>query len=388
MKTTYLFNPENDMALACASPYYLPPMNVRRMAADLSPLPYWYASVVDPAILMHDHEQIVWMNSAFPSQFTSKPSVQGVLALPASGSCVSPWGWNPALCHRLQEQANVINLPDGEKMDRLRTLSGRNTAVKLLPSLRLPHTVGESASIATLQEAMDYVANHSKVLFKAPWSGSGRGILPVNGACTKPAQGWIKHILNVQGYVVGEPLYARVIDFAMEFHASDGKLTFQGYSMFDTDGHGAYKGNLLASNASIVQRLTEYVPCQTIDEIRNRLMALLPSYIEGVYEGYFGVDMMICRLPDETYAVHPCVEINWRMNMGLVARFFYDRYVNEQAEGNYFTEFYPEEGTALRLHEERQQQYPLHFKDGKISEGYLSLTPVFSHTLYQAYVIL
>lgn len=43
MKTLYLFNPENDMALASASPYYMAPSNIKKMAADLSALPAWYA---------------------------------------------------------------------------------------------------------------------------------------------------------------------------------------------------------------------------------------------------------------------------------------------------------------------------------------------------------
>lgn len=44
------------------------------------------------------------------------------------------------------------------------------------------------------------------------------------------------------------------------------------------------------------------------------------------YAGYLGVDMMICRfalLPE--FRIHPCVEINLRMNMGLVSRMLYDR---------------------------------------------------------------
>lgn len=42
-KTVFLFNPENDMALANFTPYYKVPAEIQRMAADLSVLPAWYA---------------------------------------------------------------------------------------------------------------------------------------------------------------------------------------------------------------------------------------------------------------------------------------------------------------------------------------------------------
>lgn len=38
MEALYLFNPENDMALACGDPYYMAPASARRMAAELSVL--------------------------------------------------------------------------------------------------------------------------------------------------------------------------------------------------------------------------------------------------------------------------------------------------------------------------------------------------------------
>ena len=38
-KTVFLFNPENDMALANFTPYYKVPAEIQRMAADLSVLP-------------------------------------------------------------------------------------------------------------------------------------------------------------------------------------------------------------------------------------------------------------------------------------------------------------------------------------------------------------
>lgn len=48
--------------------------------------------------------------------------------------------------------------------------------------------------------------------------------------------------------------------------------------------------------------------------------------------------MMICRFPENEklfFRIHPCVEINLRMNMGVVARFLYDRYVRSDSTGRF-----------------------------------------------------
>ena len=96
--------------------------------------------------------------------------------------------------------------------------------------------------------------------------------------------------------------------------------------------------------------------------------------------------MMICRV-GEGYAVHPCVEINLRMNMGIVARWVYDRHVVPGATGRYVVEYYPQPGEALRMHRALQEQYPLVLEGQKIRQGYLSLTPVFDDTVYQVFVL-
>lgn len=76
------------------------------------------------------------------------------------------------------------------------------------------------------------------------------------------------------------------------------------------------------------------------------------------------------------------------MNMGLVSRLFYDSYVIKGTIGRYVIEFYSKPGEALCAHYELQQRYPLVVEDNKIRQGYMSLTPVFEDTAYQAYVVI
>ena len=174
----------------------------------------------------------------------------------------------------------------------------------------------------------------------------------------------------------------------MEFlSAADGRVTFAGYSLFEADARGIYKENWLASNDMIREMLVQYVPEEVLQMISSRLEMLLEEVVDGAYQGYLGVDMMVVRVP-EGYVVHPCVEINLRMNMGVVSRLFYDRYVSPVVQGRFVIEYYPSPGEALLAHEMMQRNYPLMMEQNKIRQGYMSLTPVFDDTAYQAYVII
>jgi hypothetical protein len=77
-----------------------------------------------------------------------------------------------------------------------------------------------------------------------------------------------------------------------------------------------------------------------------------------------------------------------RMNMGLVARRFFDRFVHADSEGIYRIGYFKREGEALKFHGEQQKTFPLEIDHGKISSGYLPLTPVNETTRYVAWSII
>ena len=380
MKTLYLFNPENDMALASGSPYYMAPASARKMASDLATLPAWYAGK-GGAVLLGDVRQEKWMGD----ECRWLLEVEWTLGVSSEYGRVMPWGWNPALLRQLHEEG-VQNLLSDFRMDAIRTLSGRKKAVKLLARLKMEGTMGESFWVASVDDVAQISSLYNKVLLKAPWSGSGKGIQPLCGELDDNLRGWVRRVIKVQGGVVVEPYYNKVEDFAMEFLASSEGVTFAGYSFFEADARGIYKENWLASDEAIENRLSMYVSGEVLGEVRERLLHELPLLLGDAYQGYLGVDMMIVRTEDG-YAVHPCVEINLRMNMGVVSRLFFDRYVCSEFCGRYIIEYYPHEGDALRFHEEMKREHPLCLRDGKIKEGYLSLTPVFADTAYQIFVL-
>lgn len=383
-KTIYYFNPENDMALANFTPYYKAPAEIVRMADELAALPAWYAPEGSVVKVKREADIPCWERLC-----------KGETPFPQVGwttrwlsSVYVPWGWSPTLVHTLL-QAGVGSgfLPSGGALGEWRRLSGRVCASEVLRSFADEKGVcGESRVCRTLEEVRKAWDGWGRCVLKAPWSGSGRGLvfLPC-GVWPASAEGWAARILRTQGALMAEPVYDKVCDFAMEFCAGgEGKVSFAGYSLFETDAFGNYKGNLLASDAEIERRLVGYVPLETLHDVRRHLLRKLPEWLGGYYTGYLGVDMMICR--EEGYRVHPCVEINLRMNMGVLARLFFDRYVHPAAQGCFRIEHYAGSEEALRFHETISQAYPVRLKDGRLAGGYLSLTPVCGNTRYQAYV--
>lgn len=365
------------MALASGSPYYMAPASAKKMKADLATLPAWYADTGSD-VWVSDKRQVDWL----ASKDCSILSINGVLEYSDVYDELLPWGWSPALIHQLGGHVSEI-----VNVNSIRALSSRRTAVDLLPLLRVKNTIGESSWLSSLENVRTFAEKHGKVLLKAPWSGSGKGIQSLSGLPDDNLCGWIKRVIASQGGVVGEPYYNKVKDFAMEFMLSDEGVSFVGYSLFDTDIRGIYKENVLASDEVIEKELSFYVDLSVLHLIREELLHQLKLVADDAYRGYLGVDMMIVQTSDG-YAVHPCVEVNWRMNMGIVSRIFFNRYVCPKMTGRYVIEYYSKPGEALKSHEEMKANNPLCWDDGKISMGYLSLTPVYEDTNYQIYVSL
>lgn len=391
----HLFNPDNDLALANGDTHYLPPRNVRRMALDLAMLPAWWAEDGDAVMLPEGYPK--YHLEQHSNKITIKLDTEWITdeeTLPYAP--LSPWGWNAALIRRLALRgASPDHLPSAEQMEAIRRLSSRASAVEVLGNVRNslqrenhPLT-GESWMCHTDEEVERCIDAHLHTMLKAPWSGSGKGLRRgTRGGYRPPLSGWCTHLLTRQGGVVVEPLYNKVCDFAMEFHLAegDGEAAFVGYSLFVTNANGAYEGNLLMSDAEIEQHLTSFVPLGTLHAVRGVLLDELSRLLRHDYHGYVGVDMMVCADDaDGSFRLHPCVEINLRMNMGVVSHLLYERLVMPGAKGRFVVEYYPTPEALGNTHRRRTEELPLQLSaDGHICSGYLPLTPIGRETQYVA----
>lgn len=385
--TLSVFNPDHDLALANWDANYMPPESARRMAVDLALLPAWYAggggvlaaSAYNLAFLKGVQERFV-----LPVELVTEAEDL------SSFRRVAPWGWNLALRKKLLGLGMAESaLPSGEHLEELRRLSHRRQAVELLSRLQSSGAFcGESAWLRDLSDCRAFVESREASVLKAPWSGSGKGLYWCKGVFTPHIGQWCARLVDRQGGVVGEPVYNKVEDFAMEFLMGEsGEAAFAGYSLFRTGSGGAYEGNVLLPDEEIERRLAAYVPREELHRLRRVLTEELAGIFGGTYKGYLGVDMMIYRREKGHYCIHPCVEINLRMNMGVVARLLYDRFVVPGRSGTFRVAYHPVAETALHEHETMKAAHPLETREGRVVSGYLPLVPVSKASRYRAWLL-
>lgn len=391
-KVLYIFNPEHDLALASGEANYMAPASARQMAAELALLPMWYA----------EEGSVVLASSAYNLNYLKQmQELLNILVhlmtepelVSEPGLDIHPWGWDIALRKRLSGLGvGETLLPSIEQLSSWREYSHRSKAVSLLSELQLnEHFCGESYYLKTPEEWKAFVEERESCLLKAPLSGSGKGLNWCKGAFTPFISGWCTRVAASQGGVIAEPIYNKVEDFAMEFYSDGaGGVMFAGYSLFHTGKSGMYEGNRLLSNEVIRKQLSQYVPLEALADLESRLKYKLSTLVGTVYKGYLGVDMMICRFPvneKPVFRIHPCVEINLRMNMGVTTRLLYDRYVHPDSTGRFGIDYHPSEGEALKEHERLSATYPLEIRDGKVCSGYLPLVPVHKKSCYRAWIL-
>ncbi len=386
----YLFNPDSDLALADNGANYIAPASARRMAQDLALLPMWYAAP-DSAVLApsaYNADFLKRMRELFPLRvrLATEPELPDY-----AGAEIVPWGWNPSVrSYLLKGGIDERGLPALPLLAEYRRLSSRLQAVAMarrVTGLYPEYTCGEHYLAETPEDCERAVDAMHACLLKMPWSGSGKGLNWCLHGFTEPVSRWCARILKEQGCLTIEPIYNKVKDFALEFYADGrGEVLFAGYSLFSTNGHGAYAGNLLASDEWIEENIARYLPLEQLALVREALRTELAAVYGAVYTGYIGVDMMICRQESgREYVLHPCVEINMRLNMGVVARLFHDNFVAPGATGRFEIEYHPDNGALRARHEQDLRDAPPLIEGGRLVSGYLPLVPVTPKSLYRTY---
>ncbi len=384
----YLFNPDNDLALANFSTNYTPPAAAQKIARDLAVLPVWYA--VDNAMVVAEGKE----NELFLSRLKKLLPIKSTLISFSELSHfpeeeIIPWGWSPLLRKKLLSAGvREERLPCMEELRQLRHYSGRQHAVQMLRELKALRNdfCGESHFFDNVEDLTDYLSTEIYSVLKMPNSGSGKGLVWIIDKITDKQTYWCRRVINEQGGVVAEPVLKKTVDFAMEFELHEGNSSFKGYSLFQSAASGAYMGNSLLLDKVIENRLSQFISVETLRWLTDVYLRKLPEYFPH-YTGILGVDMMVCET-GQGHQIQPCVEMNLRMNMGMVARIFYDRFVSSGSVGEYRVDFFKKRGEAFRFQEENRKKFSLKIENGKIISGFLSLTPVLESTNYVAWVLI
>ena len=341
--TLHIFNPEHDIALASGLANFTAPHAGRQLRHDLGYMPALWASDGD-ALLTDDAEQARSRLSRWPQASAVDIVGRDQLSQLAIDR-IEPWGWNIALrAYLLRHGVSERLMPTEAGLAEARQLSHRRQAAVLQKELRLKcgveRTTGEAYECRSEEEVMQLLQQYGRIVLKAPWSSSGRGLrflksegmddMTADGVAglqpmNMQLKGWFRNVVAAQGSVMAEPYYPKVKDFGMEFFSDgDGRVVFLGLSLFHTE-NGAYSGNIVATEAMKREQLCYYVADSLLTEVQKRLCQLLGKMLCGKYRGPLGVDMMVVAGTNGGFLLHPCVEINLRRTMGHVAIALFQR---------------------------------------------------------------
>ena len=334
-----LFNPEHDLCLANGDANYVPPASALRFARQGAYLmKILYGD--DVTALAAEDVDGNSLNALSTPHHIPSPSGEGT---EGRGFPLTAWGWDASLVRRLVKRGVPRELmPTDEQLATIRRLSHRRTALSAAEACGFKPMGEEAFRLSEVQTLLD---RHRRVVLKAPWSGSGRGLRWVDNALSAHDADWLEKLLATQGSVMVEPRMEVVQDFALEYfvggqvcartgrldagshqspHNSSsplgeraGESGFIGYSWFETQ-NGVYRENRLLSDDEILRRLSAYIPIEELISAKSAIETWLQAEVAPKYEGPLGIDMFVYKAAGG-YALNPMVEINFRHTMGHVA---------------------------------------------------------------------
>lgn len=330
-----LFNPSHEMALATNAAQYTPPKQIQQMEADLCRLPLLWAEEGDIVLTSTStlHSSLFTLNSPLPA----------------------PWGWNKSVRNRFLRLGIAPSLmPSEQQLDCWRSFASRAWAADYCDVFyRKCEVEGLVPNhVAFIRSNIDYEVWLSKYgsasfIVKAEYSSSGRGNRIFNGQGSR-----VQEFKSSPQLI--DTFYDKMLDFAMEFVVTKQAVQYLGLSVFETSPEGRYAFNYLRSQQELREMVVSQVPhANVLDHLIEQHLQLLSERLLGQYEGIVGIDMMVVR----GGLIHPCVEINLRMNMGVVAMKLYERGLTSLSRSLYGGQFF----------------YPV-IEDGKIFIAYTSNT--------------
>jgi hypothetical protein len=383
----FYFNPTCELAIANGSFSYMPPRLLRDFENDCAELPFLFASPND-FILTETKPSYEFIQKLTDTGFQMPVfAPMKELLTKSSFNHLLPWGWSPAahfILKSLKEKcsSNFKNSPVFNWNEIHKILFERKTSLGFLNNLLENHPLNffigrESTGIIITSIAETELLLNKKfpLVLKAPLSSSGRGIQIIRKAELNTSnRQWISGVLSQQGYLVAEPYLEKRLDLSFQFNINDsGEPEYLGHSIFETNTNGQYKSTLIHPKISRLLPEEQYMEVNAMIEITAELLTqdLSKSIYPAWHRGMMGVDAMIYKDGKEL-KIQPCIEINSRMNMGILAMQF-EKHLHPEAIGKYEL-YYGRKGQYEHYARYMAQENPLKFENGQIRSGFLALT--------------
>lgn len=330
MPRLWLFNPGHEEALARASLKggYTPTALVRRMMHQLAPLMRYLAQqgdyILQPDATLQSATLLNHRAECIPAE-----------CYPTEGLQLMLWADEEhaqRLALRLATGLGLKLLPLRPISEEYLRLSHRQSATDFLsqyhstlslPPALIPRWIIPQGSEGDTRRALESVLAElgAGLVLKRPYTSSGRGV----ELYARPLdEERVRHALRhcyASGGISLEPWLERVQDWAAEYYvdAPSATVRYVGLSRFVTSADGAYLGNSLAPEAELYAQLSAQVGEAVLAQTIEAHVRYLQPLAHAGYTGYVGVDMMTYRDAEAGLCLHPCIEINVRATMGLLA---------------------------------------------------------------------
>lgn len=392
MNRLLVFNPGHEEALIYSvEKRYTPPKSIRKMMKQLASLMLAFVEEGDYIFVPNEDytgASVINHNGELVRALSILPKLSLYL-----------WALEPHIINHISQWAIKVGLQLElpHISEQYLSMSHRRYSADLLRRLQqdfpylFPHTytIPRWLSVDDNQLDVEYIQTlcleiagyspRSDIIIKRPFTSSGRGVYPLSTPVTaEQAQTIIQQIQ--MGGVSIEPRLDCYQDYALLFELTSEEVKVLGYSKFSTDvTRGTnYMGNILVSQESIRTELVWLLGNEP-DNLRNIELSIahyLREQLLGEYEGYVGVDMFAYTDELGNAWLHPCVEINLRTTMGVLAMKLYDKYVHTSQQAVYRLQFVGKVDIRV-FHTDLESRYPLELdSSGKLLRGYRALTPI------------
>ncbi|TLX76613.1 hypothetical protein E9993_06910 [Labilibacter sediminis] len=387
MNDIFIFNPTGEMAIANGMVSYMPPKKLRTFEEDLSFLPSFYAQKGDIIITPQKPDESFlkkWQTLGLPSL---KFQTLSECKLNTQYNYLRPWSWNKAIHHKFKEikphASDLFKQSPNYKWDAdHKDFFSRQTTNKIQKHLRQQNIANnpvkiesEAICIHSIQEFDKWMNTQSSAILKMPWSSSGRGIHTIDPANNFPINyPWLRGALKQQGYVTAEPLLNKKFDFSFQLMLeANGEINLSGISYFINDDKGHFTGGHIKWPHR-QNKTSAFLNNDVLNTAATHLIEAIKTVNpQRFYEGPIGVDAIVYENKNSDLKIHPCVDINWRYNMGIV-NISLPKFLDDDSIGVWKVGAF-ESGKWNSFIEQNEKEKPLILNNSKIISGFVPMTP-------------
>ncbi len=335
MNKLFVFNAGHEEALRVPiKQNYTPSKEILKIRADLAPLMLYFAEEGDYVWLWANGEQADRLVNHKGEEVTNYESLPKLL--------VCLWALDGHLLKELEAKASsfALDLELPQISDAYLQLSHRSSSLEMLRYLNqhwskceelYPHWFYPNKTEGNRDQRLNHYLKEQKskgyteLLIKRAYTSSGRGLSSFTLPCSEQNKQLILRQIQRWGGLSLEPKLNLLEDWAIEYYIDKkGEVSFVALSKFKTNNFGAYQGNILKAQKELYQELYKLLGEQ-LPKLINSHKAFFKQHLKGRYNGYIGVDMFVYKSKGGGIKLHPCVEINLRCTMGLVAHLVYEQ---------------------------------------------------------------